>query len=120
MNHTVAITWGQRVHMCNAMPMIGSITEMRTSRIVRYALMDSATEQELAVNGISKNELGEWTIPAKNEGRPSEITLDDQAVNLFSLHILSMSRNKQIPYEWEQVFSAILALSNEAQEVTQM
>ena len=93
MEHTLNITWGQRVNICNLFQTIGTLHDMHISRVIRGVLVENESAQVLATNGIEKNEIGMWTIPTKNENRPSSITLDDEALKLFYQSDYYMARN---------------------------
>lgn len=106
----VEITWGQRVHICNYFPKVGTLREMHISRIMRGLLIENASAQDLATNGIVLNELGVYEIPAKNENRSSSISVDDEALDMFHEFIDNMSAQRLVPVNFETVFTKIETL----------
>ncbi len=118
----VSITWGQRVHICNYFPKVGTLREMHISRVMRGLLIENASAQDLATNGIVLNELGVYEIPAKNENRSSSISVDDEALDMFHEFIDNMSAQRLVPLNFETVFTEIETLwvehhhDNEEQE----
>lgn len=109
----VSITWGQRVHICNYFPKVGTLREMHISRVMRGILVDNASAQELSQNGIVLNELGIYEIPTKNENRPSSISVDDEALDMFHEFIENMSAKRLVPLNFETVFTEIETLWEE-------
>ena len=113
MNHTVNTTWGQRVKVCNMFPTVGSLDEMRRSRIIRGLLVENVDAKALSTNAITKNACGKWEIPEKNEERSCEITLGDAELAMFAEFITVLSDKKQVPMIFVAFFSAIIELYNE-------
>lgn len=119
MDYTLNITWGQRVHICNMFPIMGSLHEMQISHVMRNILIEAVDASVLAQNGITKNELGNYEIPAKNENRPSEITLNDKSLKLFYDFVEYLSAKKQVPLSFEPIFTLIVETYEESQETEQ-
>jgi len=115
MEHTLNITWGQRVNICNLFQTIGTLHDMHISRVIRGVLVENESAQVLATNGIEKNEIGMWTIPTKNENRPSSITLDDEALKLFYEFVEDLSEKRCIQLEFEPFFSLVVETYEESQ-----
>lgn len=112
-NFDLTITWGQRVKIYNLFPVVGTLTEMHVSNIMRNVMLGSATAQDLATNGITLNGLGMYTIPEKNENRPSSITMNENEIDLFASFILNLSDKRQVHLAHEDVFSRVIEQYNE-------
>lgn len=108
MEHTFNITWGQRVHICNLFPTLGSLYDMHVSHIMRGILIESVDAKVLANNGIVKDELGIYIIVEKNEGRASEITLDDESLAMFYEFVKDLDAKRQVPIAFEGIFNTIV------------
>lgn len=119
MDYTLNITWGQRVHICNMFPILGSLHEMQISHVMRNILIEAVDAAILAQNGITKNELGNYELPSKNENRPSEITLDDKSLKLFYDFVEYLSAKKQVPLSFEPIFTLVVETYEESQETDQ-
>lgn len=119
MEYTLNITWGQRVHICNMFPTIGTLHDMHISHIMRNILIESVDAATLAQNGITKNELGKYSLPEKNENRPSDITLDDNSLKLFYEFIENLSSKKQVQLAFESIFTLVVNTYEESQETDQ-
>lgn len=119
MDYTLNITWGQRVHICNMFPILGSLHEMQISHVMRNILIEAVDAAILAQNGITKNELGNYELPSKNENRPSEITLDDKSLKLFYDFVEYLSEKKQVPLSFEPIFTLVVETYEESQETEQ-
>lgn len=119
MEYTLNITWGQRVHICNMFPTIGSLHDMHISHIMRDILIESVDAATLSQNGITKNELGKYSLPEKNENRPSDITLDDNSLKLFYEFIENLSSKKQVQLAFESIFTLVVNTYEESQETDQ-
>lgn len=112
-NFDLTITWGQRVKIYNLFPVVGTLAEMHVSNIMRNVMLGSATAQDLSTNGITLNGLGMYTIPEKNENRPSSITMNENEIDLFASFILNLSDKRQVHLAHEDVFSRVIAQYNE-------
>lgn len=119
MEYTLNITWGQRVHICNMFPTIGTLHDMHISHIMRDILIEAVDASVLAQNGITKNELGKYSLPEKNEKRPSDITLDDNSLKLFYEFIENLSSKKQVQLAFESIFTLVVKTYEESQETDQ-
>lgn len=71
-------------------------------------MLGSATAQDLSTNGITLNGLGLYTIPEKNENRPSSITMNEDEIDLFASFILNLSDKRQVHLVHEDVFSRVV------------
>lgn len=107
-NFELSITWGQRVKIFNLFPVVGTLSEMHVSNIMRNVMLGSATAQDLSTNGITLNGLGLYTIPEKNENRPSSITMNEDEIDLFASFILNLSDKRQVHLVHEDVFSRVV------------
>lgn len=105
--YNLSITWGDRVSICNLLPQIGSLEEMRKSQIMRGILVENETENELTLNGIEKGDSGMWTISPENKEKESQITLDRETTRLFARFIRRLSNKGQIHIEHEKALSSI-------------
>lgn len=112
-NFELSITWGQRVKIYNLFPVVGTLAEMHVSNIMRNVMLGSATAQDLSTNGITLNGLGLYTIPEKNENRPSSITMNEDEIDLFASFILNLSDKRQVHLVHEDVFSRVIEQYNE-------
>lgn len=112
-NFELSITWGQRVKIYNLFPVVGTLSEMHVSNIMRNVMLGSATAQDLSTNGITLNGLGLYTIPEKNENRPSSITMNEDEIDLFASFILNLSDKRQVHLVHEDVFSRVIEQYNE-------
>lgn len=110
------ITWGQRVSICNLFRTVGSLPEMHTSRIMRNLLIEGVSAQDLAVNGIERSVFGNYTIPTKNEKRPSSVTLNEEALRAFAGFIRDLSDKEQVHIVHESVFTSVM---NKYKELTE-
>lgn len=119
MEYTLNITWGQRVHICNMFPTIGTLHDMHISHIMRDILIEAVDASVLAQNGITKNELGKYSLPEKNENRPSDITLNDNSLKLFYEFIENLSSKKQVQLAFESIFTLVVKTYEESQETDQ-
>lgn len=119
MEYTLNITWGQRVHLCNMFPTIGTLHDMHISHIMRDILIEAVDASVLAQNGITKNELGKYSLPEKNEKRPSDLTLDDNSLKLFYEFIENLSTKKQVQLAFESIFTLVVKTYEESQETDQ-
>ena len=119
MDYTLNINWGQRVNMCNLFPTIGTLHDMHISRVIRGVLVENESAQVLANMGIVKNEVGMYTIPAKNENRPNDahsITLNDESLKLFYEFVQNLSNNRCVQLEFEPFFSEVVETYEESQQ----
>ena len=112
-NFDLSITWGQRVKIYNLFPVVGTLSEMHVSNIMRNVLMGSATANDLAEHGITLNGLGLYTIPAKNENRQSSIIMNESEIDLFASFILNLSDKRQVHLAHEDVFARVIDKYNE-------
>lgn len=110
------ITWGQRVSICNLFRTVGALPEMHTSRIMRTILIEGVSAQDLAVNGIDRGIYGNYTIPQKNENRPSSVTLNEEALRAFAGFISDLSDKEQVHIVHESVFTSVM---NKYKELTE-
>lgn len=108
MEYNFNITWGQRVHVCNMFPTVGTLRDMHISRVMRNILIEAVEASDLSQNGITKNELGKYVIPQKNENRPSSITLDEDSLKLFYDFIQDLSQKKQVSIDFESIFTSVV------------
>lgn len=119
MDYTLNINWGQRVKICNLFPTIGTLHDMHISRLIRGVLVENESEQVLANMGIVKNEVGMYTIPAKNENRPNDahsITLNDESLKLFYEFVQNLSNNRCVQLEFEPFFSKVVETYEDSQQ----
>ena len=116
MDYTLNITWGQRVHICNMFPTVGTLHDMHISHVMRDILIEAVDPAVLAQNGITKNELGEYTLPEKNEKRPSEITLNDNSLKLFYEFVQDLSSKRIVQLAYESIFTLVVETYEESQE----
>ena len=119
MDYTLNINWGQRVNMCNLFPTIGTLHDMHISRVIRGVLVENESAQVLANMGIVKNEVGMYTIPAKNENRPNDahsITLNDESLKLFYEFVQNLSNNRCVQLEFEPFFSEVVETYEESKQ----
>ena len=100
-------------------PTVGTLHDMHISHVMRDILIEAVDAATLATNGITKNELGEYTLPAKNENRPSEITLNDESLKLFYEFIENLSNKKQVQLAYESIFTLVVETYEESQETDQ-
>ena len=119
MDYTLDITWGQRVHICNMFPTVGTLHDMHISHVMRDILIEAVDAATLATNGITKNELGEYTLPEKNENRPSEITLNDASLKLFYEFVQYLSSKRIVQLAYESIFTLVVETYEESQETDQ-
>lgn len=122
MEYTLNITWGQRVHICNMFPTVGTLHDMHISRVIRGVLVENESAQVLANLGIVKNEVGMYTIPTKNENRPNDahsITLNDESLKLFYEFVQNLSNKHCVQLEFEPFFSKVVDTYEESQETDQ-
>lgn len=111
MEYTLNINWGQRVNICNLFPTIGTLHDMHISRVIRGVLVENESAQVLSSLGIVKNEVGMYTIPAKNENRPNDahsITLNDESLKLFYEFVQDLSNKRCVQLEFEPFFSEVV------------
>lgn len=119
MDYTLNVNWGQRVNICNLFPTIGTLHDMHISRVIRGVLVENESAQVLANMGIVKNEVGMYTIPAKNENRPNDahsITLNDESLKLFYEFVQNLSNNRCVQLEFEPFFSEVVETYEESQQ----
>lgn len=119
MEYTLNITWGQRVHLCNQFPIVGTLHDMQISHVMRNILIEAVDAATLAQNGITKDELGVYTIPAKNENRPSEITLNDASLKLFYEFIDDLDKKAKVYLQFESIFTLVVETYEDSLETDQ-
>lgn len=109
-NFELPIKWGMRVKICNLFPLVGTLQEMHTSRIMRNLLVAGESENELSKQGITLLESGLYDIAEKNEGRDSSITMNLETLSLFKSFINRLSEAKQIHISCEETFSNVMSI----------
>lgn len=119
MDYTFNITWGQRVHLCNQFPIVGTLHEMQISHVMRNILIEAVDAATLSKNGITKDELGVYTIPANKEIRPSEITLNDASLKLFYEFIDDLDKKAKVYLQFESIFTLIVETYEDSLETDQ-
>lgn len=119
MDYTLNITYGQRVHLCNQFPTVGTLHAMQISHVMRNILIEAVDAATLSQNGITKDELGVYIIPAKNENRPSEITLNDASLKLFYEFIDDLDKKANVYLQFESIFTLVVEKYKESQETDQ-
>lgn len=107
----ISIKWGKRVNIANMFPTIGSLEEMYRSMVIRGKLVENVSAQDMATHGITQNPLGKWET-AKPD-RDSTISMSDEEILLFDSFIQDLSKKKQVPLIFADVFSAIDNLAKE-------
>lgn len=119
MDYTFNITWGQRVHLCNQFPIVGTLHEMQISHVMRNILIEAVDAATLSKNGITKDELGVYTIPANKESRASEITLNDASLKLFYEFIDDLDKKANVYIQFESIFTLVVETYEDSQETEQ-
>lgn len=109
-NFELPIKWGMRVKICNLFPLVGTLQEMHTSRIMRNLLVAGEDAKVLSTNGITLLESGLYDIAKKNEDRDSSITMNLETLSLFKSFIYRLSEAKQIHISCEETFSNVMSL----------
>lgn len=109
-NFELQIKWGMRVKICNLFPLVGTLQEMHTSRIMRNLLVEGEDARVLSTNGITLLESGLYDIAKKNEDRDSSITMNLETLSLFKSFINQLSNSRQIHISYEETFSNVMSL----------
>lgn len=99
------------MNIANMFPTIGSLEEMYRSMVIRGKLVENVSAQDMATHGITQNPLGKWET-AKPD-RDSTMSMSDDEILLFDSFIKDLSKKKQVPLIFADVFSVIDNLAKE-------
>lgn len=113
MANKVSIKNIDRCRFYNMQPQYGDLETARESRIIRHELIDKLSPQQQEDRGLAKDAMGNWHVTDEKAGQETDMTLNNESLEVFKGYINKTSAKKLIFYADEPLWSRILAMQPE-------
>lgn len=114
--YDISITLEKRCKLCNMQPQYGNLKQAHASRVLRNAFIESFAQSQMDAYEITKDQMGNYHVSESKKDSPTNVKLEDDALNCFKEFIDGLSEKQRVFFGDERIFSTVMDLWNQAHQ----
>lgn len=114
--YDISITLEKRCKLCNMQPQYGNLNQAHASRVLRNAFIESFAKSQMDAYEITKDQMGNYHVSEAKKDSPTNVKLDDDALNCFKEFIDGLSEKQRVFFGDETIFANVMNQWNQAHQ----